>query len=165
MASLFKSQQNRAEEKRDKNDRITRPGYELPFDREQFVAWFLGKLGGNEGSAIRCLYCSQPIDAYSCAIDHAIPLKRGGSPELSNLDVVCEGCNFAKGQMTVEEFVFFRQSLIAMFVKFPDGKAVRDITSRLQKAVQLAAGMRWNRAKAAKHKRKSQEPVAVEGDW
>jgi hypothetical protein len=53
MASLFKSQQNRAEEKRDKNDRITRPGYELPFDREQFVAWFLGKLGGNEGSAIR----------------------------------------------------------------------------------------------------------------
>lgn len=137
--ALFKSQQNRARQKKGPSGRISKRGYELPFDKREFTAWFLDRLGWQERGVISCRYCNRPIDAYSCVVDHEIPLKRGGSPGLHNLGLPCEACNQIKGGMTPEEYIFFLRKMQEMALEFHNGQAVQDITSRLQKAVKLAA--------------------------
>jgi 5-methylcytosine-specific restriction endonuclease McrA len=101
--SLYSSIRARAREKRDKNQRITRPGYLIPFTPEQFRGWLLAQFGGAEGGVSRCPYCNRPIDVYNCVIDHADPLKRGGSPDRDNLVACCATDNDIKGQMTRAE--------------------------------------------------------------
>lgn len=144
VTSLYKSQTSRARQKQGPSGRVSKKGYQLPFDQKQFVAWFVDQFGGAEGGVIRCRYCNKPVDAYSCVVDHEIPLKRGGSPGLSNLGLPCEPCNQTKGGMTPEEFMFFLDKMAEMSVRFMSGLAVQDITSRLQKAIKLAAAMRFN---------------------
>lgn len=145
--SLFKSQQNRAKEKKDKNNRITRKGYALPFDKKQFTAWLLDKFGGTENGVIQCRYCHRPIDVYSCQIDHSVPLKRSGSPALSNLDVPCAPCNAIKGKMTPEEMEYFCGLMIDMGNHFHNGVAVQDITHRLESYSKMKATVNAGRAR------------------
>lgn len=158
--TLYQSQVNRARQKTGPSGRISKKGYELPFDQKQFIAWFVDKFGGNEGGVIRCCYCTAPIDAYSCVVDHEIPLKRGGSPGLENLGLLCEGCNQSKGILLPEEFRFFLDKMAEMSVRFASGQAVQDIMSRLRKAVKLAAAMRFNIA--SKQKKAAQAVIEEE---
>lgn len=48
-----------------------------------------------------CIYCGE---SKSLTIDHAVPLSRGGSNDISNLVPACGPCNFRKGVMTAQEF-------------------------------------------------------------
>ena len=143
--SLFQSQKNRAKEKKNKLGRITRKGYVVPFTEKQFGDWLLLKFGAESG-CVRCRYCNQPIDAYSCVIDHAVPLNRSGIAGLGNLDAVCDPCNNVKGKMTPEEMDFFLACMRDMAMKFHDGKAVADITHRLQSYSSLKASVNRDRA-------------------
>ena len=117
--SLFQSQKNRAKEKKNKLGRITRKGYVVPFTEKQFGDWLLLKFGAESG-CVRCRYCNQPIDAYSCVIDHAVPLNRSGVAGFVNLDAVCDPCNNVKGKMTPEEMDFFLACMRDMAMKFHD---------------------------------------------
>lgn len=45
-----------------------------------------------------------PVTPYNKTIDHSIPLSRGGKHSLSNISIMCFGCNSAKGQRTLDEF-------------------------------------------------------------
>ncbi len=38
-------------------------------------------------------------------IDHIVPISRGGSCKLENLQPLCKQCNVSKGQKTMEEFL------------------------------------------------------------
>src|SRR6266403_3523814 len=51
-----------------------------------------------------CPFCSVPLIVGGFAVDHKMPLSRGGSPLLSNCWLTCQPCNRAKGDLTVEEF-------------------------------------------------------------
>lgn len=53
----------------------------------------------------RCQFCGVDTSAGGRTIDHIFPLKRGGTHEESNLQVLCSTCNRAKSTMTMEEFV------------------------------------------------------------
>ena len=46
-----------------------------------------------------CALCQRrlPEDATDIHIDHIVPLARGGTSELENLQAVCAGCNMRKG--------------------------------------------------------------------
>lgn len=48
----------------------------------------------------RCAYCG----AVGEQIDHANPVSRGGSDEITNLVLACESCNKHKGAQTIAEF-------------------------------------------------------------
>lgn len=57
-----------------------------------------------------CSHCgvrmtqSYPVTPANKTIDHNIPLSRGGGHTLSNLVVMCLGCNSAKADRTLDEF-------------------------------------------------------------
>ena len=47
-----------------------------------------------------CLYCGNP----ATSVDHIVPLSRGGDHELHNLRMICLRCNYAKRELTHDEF-------------------------------------------------------------
>ena len=51
-----------------------------------------------------CGYCGKRRTAKTLDIDHMIPAVRGGSNDISNLQVICRPCNQRKGLQTDEEF-------------------------------------------------------------
>ena len=51
-----------------------------------------------------CVYCGYRRTAPSFDIDHMIPVVRGGSNHISNLQVICRPCNQRKGLQTDQEF-------------------------------------------------------------
>lgn len=157
--ALFKSQRDRGREKRDKNNRIIKQGYKLPFDKKQFMAWLLDQFHGEAG-AIPCRYCRQPIDVYNCQLDHGTPLSRGGSPGLVNLDPTCAPCNDVKGKMTPEEMDFFLAKMVDMGNHFHNGIAVQNITHRLESYSAMKATV--NRAHASRQKQAAAVAVAEE---
>ena len=148
-SSIYSGMKSRTAEKRDKNQRIIRHGQDLPFSQAEFTAWFLSQFNGSEHGVARCCYCNRPIDAFSCRVDHAVPLRRGGAAGQENLCVTCDVCNDVKSKLTPDEFRWFMDRMSEMSLKF-GREPVSDITSRLQKAVGLAGSLAWARAKAAK---------------
>jgi len=81
--------------------RVRVPGQQVPFTKEQFRAWAIETIGYQ---AKPCPYCSAPIDVLNMSIDHRVPVSRGGSLELSNLDAICSDCNRLKGSLDGDEF-------------------------------------------------------------
>ena len=59
-------------------------------------------------SAWRCDYCGHVLDEKTATRDHAIPLSRGGSDDISNIVVACKSCNSKKHARTSEEFALRR---------------------------------------------------------
>lgn len=78
-----------------------RPDEILPFVRPVFIQWLWKEFGLQAHS---CPYCTAPIDILSMQLDHKTPLRRGGGPEMENLQCICRRCNQIKGELTHEEF-------------------------------------------------------------
>lgn len=83
----------------------------LPFSRREFHQWLWRQMGLQ---AILCPYCKAPIDILSMQLDHKTPLRRGGGPELSNLQCICKDCNGSKGEFTEDEY-----RLLVVFMECP----------------------------------------------
>jgi DNA-directed RNA polymerase subunit RPC12/RpoP len=50
----------------------------------------------------RCMYCGRTPPAVVLAIDHVIPVARGGDNETDNLVVACYDCNAGKGAVPLQ---------------------------------------------------------------
>lgn len=61
----------------------------------------------------RCQFCGVDTSTGGRHIDHIFPLKRGGTHEESNLQVLCAKCNRAKSTMTMEEFVAAQREVMS----------------------------------------------------
>jgi 5-methylcytosine-specific restriction endonuclease McrA len=126
--------------------RVMRKGFPgLPFDKDEFRQHVLSAMGGYEDGFFRCRYCNGFFTLEQVAVDHMLPLSRGGGVELENLDYPCKPCNARKGSMPPEEYF---KLLKFLDDELPLEKA--DILQRLQISVQLAAA---DRARKAKEKR------------
>ena len=52
-----------------------------------------------------CTYCDKKIPVKKYSVDHIIPRSRGGPPgDITNLQLIDEGCNLMKGNMMDDEF-------------------------------------------------------------
>lgn len=51
----------------------------------------------------KCVYCRKLLTEYH--IDHKMPVSRGGTNDIENLQMTCPKCNMRKGAMTHEEFL------------------------------------------------------------
>ena len=111
----------------------------LPFTKAEFRDWLLIQLGSNQDGFAQCRYCRNYFGIEECAVDHAVPLARGGSAGLDNLELPCGRCNHRKGGLTPDEYLALLGFLEA---RIPLGRL--DVLERLEKAVQLAAGQRFN---------------------
>ena len=63
----------------------------------------LNKIGANP----KCYLTGEPIDLYSTntyEFDHIIPIKQGGTNDLSNLQICLKEANKAKGELMLEDF-------------------------------------------------------------
>jgi hypothetical protein len=49
-----------------------------------------------ERDQFRCVYCGATADDAKLAVDHVIPVARGGSDDMSNLVTACFDCNIGK---------------------------------------------------------------------
>jgi 5-methylcytosine-specific restriction endonuclease McrA len=163
-ASIYAGMKRRTDEKRFKTGRntgrIRRHAVPLGFTAKDLEAWLLARRGAPD-KPYQCRYCSGWITLMTCVLDHAVPLHRGGSAGLSNLDDPCPSCNAEKGRLTPEEFVWFRERMLEMEFKF--GRVpVSDITSRMGKAVRLAASVWRSQGQKAKQAVATQQ---VEADF
>jgi hypothetical protein len=65
--------------------------------------WNVGKL--------LCVYCSAELSRDECTQDHVIPRCRGGARlGRDNLEPACVGCNSAKGDLSLLEFLVMRMT-------------------------------------------------------
>lgn len=51
-----------------------------------------------------CAICGKPVKYKKLTIDHKMPLSKGGTNEMSNLQLSCRMCNQFKGNMDTQEF-------------------------------------------------------------
>lgn len=51
-----------------------------------------------------CIYCGKQITVFNFSIDHAVPISRGGTKDLTGCQIVCKTCNITKGDFTDPEF-------------------------------------------------------------
>lgn len=52
----------------------------------------------------RCAYCGKEITDRWFQVDHIVPVHRGGTNDLANLNPACERCNHWKSGFLVDEF-------------------------------------------------------------
>jgi 5-methylcytosine-specific restriction endonuclease McrA len=52
-----------------------------------------------------CVYCGSVLSQETATEDHIIPLIRGGSDWIENIQAACKGCNSRKHAKTHEEFI------------------------------------------------------------
>jgi hypothetical protein len=109
----------------------------LPFTKDQMREKILAAMNGNQDGAVICRYCNQAVTLAEMAIDHEIPLDRGGDIGLENLGFPCADCNQQKGAMTPEEFILFLRFLEKYL---PLARVA--ILKRLQEHSKLLARMR-----------------------
>lgn len=58
-----------------------------------------------ERQGYRCALSGLELTPQNCSADHVLPLKRGGSHAIENIQLVREEVNAAKGTMTNGEFI------------------------------------------------------------
>lgn len=60
------------------------------------------------GNDPRCYLTGRPVDLMNnstYSLDHIVPASRGGTNEFDNMGITCQEANWAKSDMTVQEFV------------------------------------------------------------
>lgn len=125
----------------------------LPFTLADFRGHVRAASGGD--GAFRCRYCGGWFTIAEVSADHAIPLSRGGWIGLDNIEYPCARCNSRKGSLTPDEFLALMEFLEK---RIPMGRA--DVLERLEKAVQLMAGQRYNSGVIGELKRTGQWKAA-----
>ncbi len=74
----------------------------------------------------RCMYCGVRKLLVNFHIDHKIPVVRGGSNDMGNLQLLCRSCNLRKGNQTDEEFRNRYRSVLRSDSSAPPTQAISE---------------------------------------
>lgn len=75
----------------------------------------------------KCCICGKKIDFLDMTIDHKIPLSKGGTNEMSNLQLSCEPCNRIKNSMTMPELAEKITEILRNYKKMKIVKMLRGV--------------------------------------
>ncbi len=92
---------------------------QLPYTIEEFRAWlkpFVGTLCS----------CGRRLTLKALAVDHQVPVSRGGLWSLGNLAAMCRQCNWRKGKLLPSEYA----SLVELLIGF-SAESREDVFRRL----------------------------------
>lgn len=53
----------------------------------------------------KCSICGKPVKFKKMTIDHIMPLSRGGTNDIKNLQLACKRCNSMKSNMTMDDMM------------------------------------------------------------
>jgi 5-methylcytosine-specific restriction endonuclease McrA len=56
----------------------------------------------------RCAYCHTELSDFNVSIDHIVPLSKGGSNSIGNINPCCRTCNSSKNDLDLEEWLASR---------------------------------------------------------
>ncbi len=71
-----------------------------------------------------CAYCGQRRQLKRMTVDHIIPLSKGGTDSLDNLQCTCKKCNGLKDNMTPHEFTGFIRNMLENSMRIEKNSAV-----------------------------------------
>ena len=77
-----------------------------------------------------CSICGDPISENNFTIDHIIPLSKGGTDDISNLQPVCRTCNQIKNNSTQEELLDKIWQILLYNIK-PDSPRFREMSNTI----------------------------------
>lgn len=60
----------------------------------------------------KCEICGKPVKFKKMTVDHKIPLSKGGTNDLSNLQLAHLTCNRAKADMLTDEFAELAEQIV-----------------------------------------------------
>jgi hypothetical protein len=118
-------------------ERLERKKVPLLFTLAQLRSHILDAMGDSFSGGLRCRYCGKICDISEVALDHAVPLSRGGSPLLSNIEMPCQNCNSQKGEREPWEF---EALLVFLETKIPMARP--GLLKQLQEHSKLLSGKR-----------------------
>lgn len=52
-----------------------------------------------------CAICGNPVKYKKMTVDHIIPLSKGGTNAMDNLQLACKRCNLMKADFSPDEFI------------------------------------------------------------
>lgn len=78
----------------------------------------------------RCGICGAPVTPGYWTLDHIMPLARGGSNEINNLQVACDDCNKLKSSRTDEEFATGLTTILSHSLSENPNKELSDMLIR-----------------------------------
>lgn len=60
----------------------------------------------------KCAICGKPVKYKEMTVDHRVPLTKGGTNDLENLQLAHLSCNRAKADMSSDEFLELAQQIV-----------------------------------------------------
>jgi len=165
---IYDSMAKRMREKRSGTGRVLRVGRQIPFTKQEFREWLVSKLGGENG-VIKCRYCAEYLSVDTFHVDHAIPIKQGGTLGLENLDLVCELDNQQKGGMCFTCYSRLLDwsaggAIDSAFVPGLHPACRADMLHRLAIAIKLANRAKRDIAQKKSAEQKQQGGAAINAD-
>lgn len=96
-----------------------------------------------------CTYCGHRRAAYSMEIDHMVPVVKGGSNDIGNLQVICRQCNLRKGQQTDKEFRARHARLVPAGQLTPPRRRIsqREFAAATRRTREVASARRFRRTR------------------
>jgi 5-methylcytosine-specific restriction endonuclease McrA len=77
-----------------------------------------------------CKYCGKRLDINNLVIDHVVPISKGGSSNIDNLQIICKTSNAMKGSLDEHNFIL----LLEWLNSAPD-ELKKDISIRLARGI------------------------------
>lgn len=77
-----------------------------------------------------CKYCGKRLDMNTMALDHVVPISKGGTSNIDNLQIICRTSNGMKGSLNEDNF-----QLLLDWLQTVSEELRKDISIRLARGV------------------------------
>lgn len=77
-----------------------------------------------------CKYCGKRLDMNTIALDHIVPISKGGTSNIDNLQIICRTSNGMKGSLDENHF-----HLLLIWLETVPEELKKDVSVRLSRGV------------------------------